>query len=70
MATSKVNISINPETMDALKQEKIRLYQELGFSPSYSQVIQHLLKQAELSTKRIDEVVEMLTDGGDDDRSE
>jgi len=65
MATSKVNVSINPETLEALKQEKIRLYQELGFSPSYSQVIQHLLKQAELPTKRIDEVVEMLNDEGE-----
>ena len=42
MATNKVNVSINPETMDALKKEKLRLSQDLGFSPSYSQVIQHL----------------------------
>lgn len=65
MATNKVNVSINPETLEALKREKIRICQDLGFSPSYSQVIQHLIKQAESSTKRIDEVVEMLNDEGE-----
>ena len=58
MATNKVNVSINPETMEALKREKIRLTQELGFSPSYSQVIQHLLKLN-------DKPVEMLTNEGE-----
>lgn len=58
MATNKVNVSINPETMEALKREKLRLCQELGFSPSYSQVIQHLLKLN-------DKPVEMLTNEGE-----
>jgi len=44
MATNKVNVSINPETMDLLKAERIRLTQDLGFVPSYSQVIQYLVK--------------------------
>ena len=58
MATNKVNVSINPETMDALKKEKLRLSQDLGFSPSYSQVIQHLLKQN-------DKPVEVFTNEGE-----
>jgi hypothetical protein len=44
MATSKVNVSINPETMGLLKAERTRLTQDLGFVPSYSQVIQYLVK--------------------------
>jgi len=44
MATNKVNVSINPETMGLLKAERTRLTQDLGFVPSYSQVIQYLVK--------------------------
>lgn len=44
MAAGKVNVSINPETMDLLKAERIRLTQELGFVPSYSQVVQYLIR--------------------------
>jgi hypothetical protein len=44
MATGKVNVSINPETMGLLKAERARLTQDLGFVPSYSQVIQYLVK--------------------------
>ena len=40
----KVNVSINPETMELLTKERTRLTQEIGFVPSYSQVIQHLVK--------------------------
>jgi len=58
MATSKVNVSINPETMDLLKAERTRLTQELGFVPSFSQVIQYLVKP-----KQIDNRVEMSTKG-------
>ena len=58
MATSKVNVSINPETMDLLKAERTRLTQDLGFVPSYSQVIQYLVKP-----KQIDNRVEMSTKG-------
>lgn len=65
MVAKKVNVSINPETMKALTEMKIKIAQDLGFMPSYSQVIQNLLKQAELPTKRIDEIVEMLSDEGD-----
>jgi hypothetical protein len=58
MASSKVNVSINPETMELLKAERTRLTQELGFVPSYSQVIQYLVKP-----KQIDNRVEMSTKG-------
>jgi hypothetical protein len=44
MAIGKVNVSINPETMGLLKAERVRLTQDLGFVPSYSQVIQYLVK--------------------------
>lgn len=54
----KVNVSINPETMDLLKAERTRLTQDLGFVPSYSQVIQYLVKP-----KQIDNRVEMSTKG-------
>jgi len=74
MQPKKVNVSINPDTMKVLSEMRLRLSQDLGFVPSYSQVIQHLLKQAELPTlptKRIDSIVEMLTDEGDaNDRNE
>lgn len=58
MASSKVNVSINPETMGLLKAERARLTQDLGFVPSYSQVIQYLVKP-----KQIDNGVEMLNKG-------
>ena len=58
MATKKVNVSINPETMKALTEMRLRISQDLGFTPSYSQVIQMLLKQT-------DNHVEMLTNEGD-----
>ena len=44
-ASKKVNVSINPETMAQLTELKAKVSQELGFTPSYSQVIQHLIKQ-------------------------
>jgi hypothetical protein len=40
----KVNISINPETMELLTQFRSKLAVEMGFTPSYSQVIQYLVK--------------------------
>lgn len=40
----KVNISINPETMELLTQFREKLGVEMGFTPSYSQVIQYLVK--------------------------
>jgi len=44
-APKKVNVSINPETMAQLTELKAKVAQEIGFTPSYSQVIQHLIKQ-------------------------
>lgn len=44
----KVNVSINPDTMAQLSYMKSRLAQELGFTPSYSEVIQYLVKQCPL----------------------
>lgn len=61
MTSKKVNVSINPETMKALTEMRLRISRDLGFTPSYSQVIQMLLKQT-------DNHVEMLVNkgGGDD----
>jgi len=58
MVAKKVNVSINPDTMKVLSEMRLRLSQDLGFVPSYSQVIQHLLKQN-------DKGVEMLNNEGD-----
>jgi hypothetical protein len=40
----KVNISINPETMELLTQFREKLTAEMGFVPTYSQVIKYLVK--------------------------
>lgn len=42
---SKVNISVNPETMELLTRVRTELSASLGFTPSYSQVIQHLVNR-------------------------
>jgi hypothetical protein len=39
----RVNVSINQETMELLKEVRDRLSGELGFALSYSQVLQHLI---------------------------
>ena len=39
----RVNVSINQETMDLLKEVRDRLSGELGFSLTYAQAIQHLI---------------------------
>lgn len=65
MQPKKVNVSINPDTMKVLSEMRLKMSGDLGFIPSYSQVIQHLLKQAEVPTKRIDSIVDMLTNEGD-----
>jgi hypothetical protein len=44
-APKKVNVSINPETMVKLTEFKAKVAQELGFTPSYSEVIQYLIKK-------------------------
>ena len=49
MTSKKVNVSINPETMKALTEMRLRISQDLGFMPSYSQVIQMLLKINEVA---------------------
>ncbi len=46
MNSKKVNVSVNPETMELLRAVRTKLSGELGFIPSYSQVIQHIIKQA------------------------
>lgn len=40
----KVNVSINPETMEMLTKIREKMAEEMGFTPSYSQVIQYLVK--------------------------
>jgi hypothetical protein len=44
-APKKVNVSINPETMAKLTEFKAKVAEELGFTPSYSEVIQYLIKK-------------------------
>jgi hypothetical protein len=44
-APKKVNVSINPETMAQLTDMKAKIAQEIGFTPSYSEVIQYLVKK-------------------------
>lgn len=41
----KVNVSVNPETMAQLTEMKAKIAQEIGFTPSYSEVIQYLVKK-------------------------
>jgi hypothetical protein len=41
----KVNVSINPETMELLTKLRETLTEQMGFTPSYSQVIQYLAKE-------------------------
>lgn len=41
----KVNISLNPETMQMLTEFREKLGVEMGFVPSYSQVIQYLMRK-------------------------
>jgi hypothetical protein len=65
MTAKKVNVSINPDTMKVLSEMRLRLSQDLGFIPSYSQVIQHLLKQAEVPFKQTDSDVEKLGDANE-----
>lgn len=45
MQAKKVNISVNPDTLDALAMERDKLSQVLGFKLSYSQVIQNLIQR-------------------------
>ena len=42
---AKVNISLNPETMEMLTAFREKLGEDMGFVPSYSQVIQFLLRK-------------------------
>lgn len=51
----KVNVSVNPETMELLKEIRLTLSGEWGFIPSFSQVIKHLIKQN--GTHRIESVL-------------
>jgi hypothetical protein len=47
----KVNVSINPETMELLTKLRETLTEQMGFTPSYSQVIQYLAKEGERNEK-------------------
>jgi hypothetical protein len=62
MATKpkKVNVSINPETMELLKLMQDKLRSELGFTPSHSQVIRHLLRDEQIHPQ-----VEMFNNKGE-----
>jgi hypothetical protein len=44
-APKKVNVSINPETMAQLTEMKAKIAEEIGFTPSYSEAIQYLIKK-------------------------
>jgi hypothetical protein len=56
----KVNVSINPETMELLKRMQIKLSTGLGFTPSFSQVIQHLVRDEQIHPQ-----VEMFNNQGE-----
>jgi hypothetical protein len=43
----KVNVSLNPETVEMLAVIKDRMGEEMGFKLTYSQAIQHLIKYYE-----------------------
>ena len=62
MATKpkKVNVSINPETMELLKRMQTKLSAGLGFTPSFSQVIQHLVRDEQIHPQ-----VEMFNNQGE-----
>ena len=40
----KVNVSLNPETVEMLASIKDKMCEEMGFKLTYSQAIQHLIK--------------------------
>ena len=40
----KVNVSLNPETVEMLASIKDKMGEEMGFKLTYSQAIQHLIK--------------------------
>ena len=43
----KVNVSLNPETVEMLAVIKDKMGEEMGFKLTYSQAIQHLVKYYE-----------------------
>ena len=45
---AKVNVSVNPETMELLRRMQVKLSSDLGFTPSFSQVIQHLVRDEQI----------------------
>lgn len=47
----KVNVSLNPETVELLAEVKDAMSEELGFKLTYSQAIQHLVKFYQQKTK-------------------
>jgi hypothetical protein len=60
----KVNVSLNPETVEMLVLVKDVMSIELGFKLSYSQAIQHLIKFYNQKTKCQDDTMSLpLTEG-------
>lgn len=53
----KINISLNPETVEQLVIVKDEIGSALGFSVSYSQAIQHLVKVYNQKTKCQDDTM-------------
>jgi hypothetical protein len=43
----KVNVSLNPETVEMLAIIKDKMAEDMGFKLTYSQAIQHLIKYYE-----------------------
>jgi hypothetical protein len=43
----KVNVSLNPETVEMLAVIKDKMAEDMGFKLTYSQAIQHLIKYYE-----------------------
>ena len=60
----KINVSLNPETVEMLVLVKDVMSIELGFKLTYSQAIQHLIKFYNQKTKCHDDTMSLpLTEG-------
>ena len=61
----KINISLNPETVSQLVVVKDDIGADLGFSVSYSQAIQHLIKFFNQRTKCQDDTMSPTAEEGE-----
>lgn len=61
----KINISLNPETVAQLVVVKDDIGADLGFSVSYSQAIQHLIKFFNQRTKCQDDTMSPTAEEGE-----